>query len=808
MRLLPRRHGRTCFRRPRRDGASRSWRRPHAARRRSPRTVPGSAIRCAHGRPGWLVPHGDAPALARQYLALAGDRALVDRFGVAARRASPELLTWDAAADLTEAQLQDLIRPHRFPLTQGGFVQINRHGPSLRNFRGAPGACPRDRRPARHAGHRARSAAPLSLTWKAPGHSPSSGCSMPGANWSATARAPITARALDRAEERLRRQLETASGRSAGARRRVEATEALMLRLRDFLVRQDDPLQLEALTGDVGLDRQVPDPEVASPGTRAGRLHRPVRAAAAARAGRDRNHLSRFAAGRAERQRLLANFFSFDLPCVFVTKGLEVPAELLELARDKGVPILRSRSRRRSSTAASSRWSRRRSRRAPRCTARSPTCTASGSCSSGRSGIGKSECVLDLVERGHRLVADDVVQVTRRGTDILIGRGHELAGHHMEIRGIGLIDMQALFGVRAVRQQKRIEVVVQLEDWETAREDDRPHRPGAPDDRRCSACTCPRWWCRSIPGRTSPSISEVVAMMHLLRYAGVDVAAAFNDRLIKRMKEKRGRARATCRKTMSEPLRGVVVCHGAAGARRWWTRRRRSSGMSGRPRAGVATPAAIAGDLEARVEAAVGSGPAVVFVDMASGSCLFAVLRRLRERAERARGDRGEPRDAARFRVPSRPHARRGGRRARSRSARRRSGSRHDARAVPGRRPADSRAGGGRVGPAARDRSGSSWRTTRSRRATGSRTSTAWRCPPSSRWCSSTVADGGRSLRDWERDRERTAVLLGRASRRWPQLYRAAPGGRAADQPRRNSPPAGPRERLPYVYLTPRSIAC
>ncbi len=92
----------------------------------------------------------------------------------------------------------------------------------------------------------------------------------------------------------------------------------------------------------------------------------------------------------------------------------------------------------------------------------------------GRSGIGKSECVLDLVERGHRLVADDVVQVTRRGHDVLLGQGHELAGHHMEIRGIGLMDIPALFGVRAVRQQKRIEVVVHLEDWET------PRTPSAP----------------------------------------------------------------------------------------------------------------------------------------------------------------------------------------------------------------------------------------------------------------------------------------------------------------------------------------
>src|SRR2546426_1056212 len=73
----------------------------------------------------------------------------------------------------------------------------------------------------------------------------------------------------------------------------------------------------------------------------------------------------------------------------------------------------------------------------------------------GRSGIGKSECVLDLVESGHRLVADDIVHITRRGNDVLIGRGHELSRHYMDIRGAGLIDIQALFGDRAVRQEKR-----------------------------------------------------------------------------------------------------------------------------------------------------------------------------------------------------------------------------------------------------------------------------------------------------------------------------------------------------------------
>ncbi|MEO8226261.1 MAG: HPr(Ser) kinase/phosphatase [Gemmatimonadota bacterium] len=310
-----------------------------------------------------------------------------------------------------------------------------------------------------------------------------------------------------------------------------------MLRLRDFLTRRGDPLQLESLTGDQGLDRALIDVEVASPGL--------------ALAG----YTGRFAANRlhvfgeteitylasldaAARRRALESFFSFDLPCIFVTKGLDIPAELAELAQEKAVPLLRTRLK----TADFYRVIKPIVEEA--FAART---TLHGSLADvygvgllfvGRSGIGKSECVLDLVERGHRLVADDVVQVTRRNGDVLIGRGHELAGHHMEIRGIGLIDIPALFGVRAVRQQKRIEVVVQLEDWETAKDAERTgltHQEAMILD-----VAVPKMVVPLNPGKNITVVSEVVAMMHLLRYSGVDVAAAFNERLIKRMKEQRG----------------------------------------------------------------------------------------------------------------------------------------------------------------------------------------------------------------------------------------------------------------------------
>ena len=155
----------------------------------------------------------------------------------------------------------------------------------------------------------------------------------------------------------------------------------------------------------------------------------------------------------------------------------------------------------------------------------------------GRSGIGKSECVLDLVERGHRLVADDVVQVTRRG-NMLMGQGHELAAHHMEIRGVGLIDIPALFGVRSVRQQKRIEVVVHLEDWNNAKDADRTGL--AQQEALILGVSLPKVMVPLNPGKNITVISEVVAMNHLLRMTGIDTAAAFNERLIRRMREKKG----------------------------------------------------------------------------------------------------------------------------------------------------------------------------------------------------------------------------------------------------------------------------
>jgi HPr kinase/phosphorylase len=311
----------------------------------------------------------------------------------------------------------------------------------------------------------------------------------------------------------------------------------MSLRPRDLLARRGDPLQLESLTGEQGLDRPLPDQEVASPGlVLAGYIGRFVPSRLHVLGETEITYLQSL--DDAARKQAIETFMGHDLPIVFVTKGQDPPELLLSLARARSIPVLRSKLKtaeffRRIKPVLEDAF-------APRTTLHGSLADVYGVglLFTGRSGIGKSECVLDLVERGHRLVADDLVLVSRKGHDVLIGQGHELAAHHMEIRGIGLIDVKALFGVRSVRQQKRIEVVVQLEDWEKAKDAERTGL--VRQETAILEVKVPKVIVGLNPGKNLTVISEVVAMAHLLRMTGVDVASAFNDRLIKRMMEQRG----------------------------------------------------------------------------------------------------------------------------------------------------------------------------------------------------------------------------------------------------------------------------
>ncbi|MDH3729196.1 MAG: HPr(Ser) kinase/phosphatase [Myxococcales bacterium] len=304
----------------------------------------------------------------------------------------------------------------------------------------------------------------------------------------------------------------------------------------DLYAQKSETLQLDLVFEGGRLDREITLPDASSPGL--------VLAGFTDRFMSKRMHVlgeteveylrSLTAQDRLDAFRPLLND---SVPCIFITKGQDLPAELVDLAKERGVALIRSQLR-------TSEFYR---RLTPYLTEMfAPTTTIHGSLADvfgvgllfvGRSGIGKSECVLDLVERGHRLVADDVVHVTRRGGDVLLGRANEMAHRYMEIRGVGIVDIQALFGIRAVRQQKRIEVVVQLQDWESASGVDRTGLDT--DTTSILDVEIPTVVVLLNPGKNITVISEVVAMAHLLRYSGVDAARDFNKALIAKMAGRR-----------------------------------------------------------------------------------------------------------------------------------------------------------------------------------------------------------------------------------------------------------------------------
>jgi len=296
--------------------------------------------------------------------------------------------------------------------------------------------------------------------------------------------------------------------------------------------RMRDILALETIDGKA-LDREISSPNVSSPGlVLAGYVERFPAHRLQVFGETEISYLESRSDG--ERRTILETFFSFPIPGVFVTKALQPPPEMSELAASAGVPIIRSRLKTNEFYSRIKPWLE--EEFAPTTTLHGSLCDVFGVglLLVGRSGIGKSECVLDLVERGHRLVADDVVLVTRRGTEVLLGRGHELQRHYMEIRGVGLVDVPSVFGIRAVRQQKRIEVVVELVDWDPELVLDRTglDREGT----TILDVTLPKITVPLNPGKNITVIAEVIAMNHLLKYSGIDPAERFNERLMKTMR--------------------------------------------------------------------------------------------------------------------------------------------------------------------------------------------------------------------------------------------------------------------------------
>ena len=317
----------------------------------------------------------------------------------------------------------------------------------------------------------------------------------------------------------------------------MSPTTAPTVTVENLLQDKAQNLQLELLTEGCDLKRPIGSATVSSPGlVLAGYRDRHPRGRIQVLGETEIAYLRSL--GDDERRSALEHFFSLAMPAVVVTKDQQVPAPVLEVARTHGVPLLRSRLKTGEFYRRIQPWLD--ESFAPRTTMHGSMADVYGVglLFVGRSGIGKSECVLDLVERGHRLVADDLVCITKRGNDVLIGRGHESHEHHMEIRGIGLVNIKRLFGIRAIRQQKRIEVVVQLVDWDSTVAYERTGLDTATVD--ILGVEVPTVMVPLNAGKNITVISEVVAMNLLLLYSGHETAREFNARLIERM-ERGGR---------------------------------------------------------------------------------------------------------------------------------------------------------------------------------------------------------------------------------------------------------------------------
>lgn len=232
----------------------------------------------------------------------------------------------------------------------------------------------------------------------------------------------------------------------------------------------------------------------------------------------------------------LETIFQFDIPCVVITDGNEVLPVMVELSNARHIPLL-------TTPFATTKFAHLFSYYlddvfAPRTAIHGSLVDVYGIglLFVGASGIGKSEIAVDLVERGHRLVADDVVLVSRKVQGMIVGSSGETLRDHIEIRGLGILNVRNMFGVRAVRMQKRVEVVVKLIKWdETAAYD----RIGLDEDWvSILDLEVPQVTVPIYPGKNITVIAETIALNYQLKIQGYHTAQEFNRRLVERMKNK------------------------------------------------------------------------------------------------------------------------------------------------------------------------------------------------------------------------------------------------------------------------------
>ncbi len=225
---------------------------------------------------------------------------------------------------------------------------------------------------------------------------------------------------------------------------------------------------------------------------------------------------------------------SLKPPAIFVAMDQTVPEAVVNLARERSFPLVRSALPATEFMAEMTRHLEKSF--APRTEVHGTLVDVYGVglLFTGRSGIGKSECAMDLIERGHRLVADDIVELTRTVDDVLIGRYRDVLRHHLEIRGVGVIDVQALFGIRSIRMQKRVEVEVQLQEWDDSVDYERIGSANRYTE--ILGVNIPQVVLPLFPGKNITVISEVIALNFMLKIYGYDAAEVLNERILDTMR--------------------------------------------------------------------------------------------------------------------------------------------------------------------------------------------------------------------------------------------------------------------------------
>jgi HPr kinase/phosphorylase len=293
-------------------------------------------------------------------------------------------------------------------------------------------------------------------------------------------------------------------------------------------------LPLELLAGAAGLHRVITSPHIQKTGLALAGFHEYLKPGRVLIFGESEiRYLENLEASA--RLSALRLAMTLDFPCVLITAGFNPPAEVIVEAERAGLPLLKTQVL--TPTAIAKLTSILEDTLAERTVIHAVLMDilGLGVLIAGESGIGKSECALDLIVRGHRLVADDTVEIRRRAETILIGTCPELTRHHMELRGLGLINIKDLFGIASIRSSKRVEVVVQLERWDPAREYE---RLGLDDDfYEILGLRVPLIRMPVAPGRNIAILVEVAARNQLLRSRGRNAARRLADRLDRTLRQ-------------------------------------------------------------------------------------------------------------------------------------------------------------------------------------------------------------------------------------------------------------------------------